>query len=95
MNSADIILLLVSENFVASDSCYDVEMKRAMERHVAGEAVVIPVILGAVDWRSAPFGKLQALPKDGKPVEAWYNQNEAFIDIARGIREKIEQLGKL
>jgi hypothetical protein len=86
LNSAGIILLLVSSDFIASDYCWDVEVKRALERHDAGDAAVIPVILRAVDWHSAPFGKLQAFPKDGKPVTSWANQDEAFTDIAKGIR---------
>ncbi|WP_245427210.1 toll/interleukin-1 receptor domain-containing protein [Mesorhizobium sp. YM1C-6-2] len=64
----DIILLLVSADFIASDYCYDIEMKRAMERHAAGEAIVIPVILRACDWHGAPFGKLNATPPNGTPV---------------------------
>lgn len=82
LNSADIILLLVSENFLASDYCYDIEMPRAMARHEAGEARVIPVILKPVDWSDAPFGKLQAFPKDAKPVTKWTNRDDAFVNIA-------------
>jgi hypothetical protein len=69
LNTAGVILLLVSADFVNSDYCYDIEMKRALERHDKGEARVIPVILRPVgSWQDALFGKLQALPKDGKPV---------------------------
>ncbi len=94
LNSATIILLLVSATFLASDYCYDVEMKRALARHDAGEAVVIPVILRHVDWKkNAPFAHLQALPKDGKPVEAWSLRARAFADIADGIRKVAEELG--
>jgi hypothetical protein len=92
VNSAGIILLMVSADFMASDYCWNVEMSRAMERHEAGEAVVIPVILRAVDWQSAPFGKLQALPKDGKPVTSRPNLDEAFTNIATGIRGAVERL---
>ena len=68
LNTAGVILLLISADFVASDYCYDVEMARALERHDKGEARVIPVILRPVDaWHEAPFGKLQALPRDGSP----------------------------
>jgi TIR domain-containing protein len=90
LNSAAVILLLVSSDFLASDYCYDQEMKRALERHDAGDARVIPVILRSVDWAGAPFGKLQALPKDGKPVTSWPNQDEVFSDIARGIRKVVQ-----
>ncbi len=86
LESADIILLLVSADFLDSDYCYDIEMKRALERHEQGEATVIPIILRPVDWQGAPFGRLQCLPKDAKPVTSWTNQDEAFLDIARGIR---------
>jgi hypothetical protein len=92
LNRAAVILLLVSADFLASDYCYDIEMKRALERHDAGDACVIPVILRAVDWRGAPFAKLQALPKDGKPLTSWPNKDEAFTDVARGIREALKDL---
>jgi hypothetical protein len=71
LNSAQIILLLVSSEFLASPYIRGVEVKRALERHEAGEARVIPVILRSCDWQSAPFGRLQALPTDGKPVTKW------------------------
>lgn len=86
LNRADVILLLVSPDFLASDYCYDVEVKRAMERHEAGEARVIPVILRACDWHSAPFGKLLAVPTDGKPIRSWADLDEAFLDVVRRIR---------
>ncbi|MGA2073365.1 MAG: toll/interleukin-1 receptor domain-containing protein [Terriglobia bacterium] len=92
VESAGIILLLVSADFIASDYCYDVELKRALERHDAGNARVIPIILRAVDWHSAPFGKLQALPKDGKPVTLWTDKDSAWNDVAAGIRNVVEQV---
>ena len=94
LNTAHIILLLVSSDFIASDYCYDVEMQRAMERHEAGEARVIPVILRPTDWKAVPFGKLLALPTDGKPVTEWDNQDAAFTDIAKGIRKVVEELNQ-
>jgi hypothetical protein len=92
LNSADVILLLVSADFLASDYCYDVEMKRALARHDAGEARVIPVILRSVDWRGALFAKLQALPTDGKPVTSWTDEDVAFTNVAHGIRQVVEEL---
>jgi hypothetical protein len=92
LDTADVILLLVSSDFLASDYCYDIETKRALERHEAGTARVIPVILRECDWHTGPFGKLQALPKDGKPVTDWRPQDKAFADIARGIREAVTTL---
>jgi TIR domain/CHAT domain len=86
LNTAQIILLLVSVDFIASDYCWDVEVKRAMERHEAEEARVIPVILDSVDWKSAPFGRLQHLPRGIKPVKKWGNRDEAFLEITKNIR---------
>ncbi len=94
INTANIILLLVSPDFMNSDYCYSVEMKRAMERHARGEARVIPVILRPVYWHNAPFGRLQALPTDAKPIvgSSWHNWDEAFFDVAEGIRTAVIQL---
>jgi TIR domain len=92
LHEADVILLLISADFLASDYCFDIEMKNALERHAAGEALVIPVILRPVDWRATPFSKLQALPKDGKPVTTFENLDSALEQVAQGIRRAIERL---
>ncbi len=94
LNRARIILLLISSNYIASDYCYEIEMQRAMERHEAGEARVIPVILRPVDWQHAPFGRLNALPTGVKAVTLWDNQDAAFTDIVKGIREVVEELNQ-
>lgn len=91
INSDEIILLLVSPDFIASDYCYDIEMNRAMERHATGAAVVIPVILRACDWHHAPFGKLLATPRDGKPVTQWPDRDEAFLQVAQAVRKAAGQ----
>ena len=85
LERADLILLLVSADFIASDYCYEKEMTRALERHDAGEARVIPVILRDVDWTKAPFAKLQALPKDGRAVMTWPDKDSAWRNVAEGI----------
>jgi hypothetical protein len=89
LNTSDIILILISADFFSSDYCYGVEVTRAIERHSAGEATVIPVILRDVDWQSAPFGKLQALPTDGKPVTQFRSHDQGLADVAKGIRQAI------
>lgn len=94
MEASNIILLLVSADFLASDYCYCREMARAMERHEAGQARVIPVILRHCDWHSAPFGKLLALPRDGKPIVSWPDHDEAFADVARQIRLTVEEMNR-
>lgn len=91
LDESDIILLLVSADFLASQYCYDIEMRRAMERHAEGTAQVIPVILRHCDWRDAPFGKLQAVPKDGRPIRAWPDIDEAFLDVVTSIKSALPQ----
>ena len=87
LNAADIVLLLVSADFLASDYCYGVEMMRAMERHERAEARVIPVILRPCDWHGAPFGTLMAVPPDGKPVVKHATLDDGFLEVAKAIRQ--------
>lgn len=91
---SQIILLLVSVDFLDSDYCYDVEIKRAIERHEKGEAIVIPIILRKCDWQNTSFNKLQALPKDAKPVKSHEDEDDAFYSIAEGIKNSVNDLRK-
>ena len=86
LDAADIILLLVSPDFLASDYCYGVEVARALERNAAGEARVVPVILRPCEWHVAPFGKLLAVPTDGRPITKWPDPDDAFLEITKAIR---------
>lgn len=96
--SADIILLLVSPAFFGSRYIMGIELKRALERAAEGTAVVIPIILKEGDYRKAPFAHLKELPTDGlakgRAVNGrrWKNYDEAFRDIAEGIRDEVERL---
>src|SRR5260370_21075981 len=92
LNSASIILLLISPDFIASEYCYSIEMTRAMERHEAGEARVIPIILRPTYWKSSPFSKLQVLPTNGRPVIKWQSRDEALLDVVEGIRQVVKEL---
>lgn len=92
LEAAQIILLLVSPDFVASDYCYDFEISRALEKHRNREARVIPVILRPVEWMLTPFGKLQGIPQDGRPVTSWKNIDEAWLDIASSLRHVSEEM---
>ncbi|AZN73344.1 toll/interleukin-1 receptor domain-containing protein [Georhizobium profundi] len=89
LEQADVILLLVSADFIASRYCFDIEMARALERHGEGTARVIPVILRHCDWKTMPFAKLLAAPTDGKPIKAWADIDEAYTDVAGHIRRAI------
>src|SRR5262245_23536868 len=68
LEQAQVILLLVSRDFLHSDYCYGKEMERALRRDETGAAKVIPIILRPCEWQRAPIGKLRAIPKDGKPI---------------------------
>ncbi|WP_316159458.1 TIR domain-containing protein [Bradyrhizobium sp. SZCCHNRI3042] len=93
LERADVVLLLVSPDFLASDYCYEKEMTRALERHEAGECTVIPVILRPCDWHDAPFGGLLATPKDGKPITQWPDLDTAFLDITQAIKRALKAVG--
>lgn len=94
LHTAHLILLLISPDFMASDYCYSIEMERALERHLAGEARVIPIILRPVDWEDAPFSGLQVLPEDGRPVSSskWHSLDEALLNVVKGIRKALKDL---
>lgn len=93
LNTAHIVLLLVSPDFIASDYCYEIEMERALERHDAGECRVIPIFLRACDWKRMPFGRLQGLPDDAIPVVSaqWQSRDDAWLRVAQGIRRVVEK----
>jgi tetratricopeptide (TPR) repeat protein len=91
LESAAIVLLLISASFMASHYCYSIEMKRAIERHQLGEARVIPVLLRPVMFTGAPFAQLQWLPSNGQSVATWRNRDSAFVDIALGIERALQE----
>lgn len=92
LNASDMILLLVSSNFLASDYCWDIEMKRALERDEAGEAVVVPIILRDCDWHAAPFAKLQALPEGAKPITRWRPHDRAWANVVAALRKRLDSM---
>lgn len=94
LKSADVILLLVSSSFLASDYCCGVEMETAMARHEAGSAVVIPVILRSCPWKSAPFASLQALPTDALPVSKWADKDDAWLTVVDGIKDAVAEISE-
>ncbi|HWS83152.1 MAG TPA: TIR domain-containing protein [Ktedonobacteraceae bacterium] len=92
LDSADIILILVSPDFIASNYSYDIEMARALKRHETGKAHVVPIILRPVYWEDTPLGILQALPTDRKPITQWSDRDEALLNVATGIRDLVREL---
>src|SRR5260370_11756011 len=94
VNTDQIILLLISADFMASDFYFSIEMTQAIARHDANQARVLPIILRPTDWKGAPFDKLKLLPTDGKAVTRWPTHDDAFEDIVQGIRAAIADLTK-
>jgi hypothetical protein len=97
LKKAKIILLLISVDFIKSNYCYSVELTQAIERHQAGDACIIPIILRPCIWKPLPIcnmhlGDLQALPKDGKPISKWDDIDDAFTNIAERLAQKVLQL---
>ena len=92
LNDAQVILLLISADFIHSQYCYDIEMRRALERHDQRQALVVPIILRAVSLKGTPFAKLQALPKDAKPIVTWADRDSAFVDVTDSLRNAIQDL---
>ncbi len=95
LDSADIVLLLVSSDFMYSDYCYSLEMQRALERHKRREAYVIPILLRPVDWDETPISQLRTLPSDRKPITQWPDRDEAFLDVTKGIRKMVAFLSTI
>ncbi len=92
LESASVIVLLVSAAFVASDYCSGIELKRALKRQEEGSALVIPILVGEVNWGETPLMHLQALPTDARPLSLWSDEEVALADVAAGLRRAIEEL---
>ena len=95
LESASLILLLVSSDFLASDYCFEIEMRRALRRHEASTAQVIPIIVRPCDWTHTPFARLQSLPRDAEPVIEWTHRDSAWTNVVAGIRLALEDLSVL
>ena len=89
---ARIILLFMSPHFIESRYCYEVEGAIALRCHETGAARVIPVILRPCLWQRSPFGKLQALPRDAKPISTWTDNDEACMNVAEGVFAVVDEL---
>ncbi len=89
MQTADVILLLISAFFLESDYCYSKEAKYALQRHRDKTACVIPVLLRSVDWDDTPFHDLQAVPRGTKPIQSWPDEDAALLNVVQEIKNAI------
>ena len=92
IDTSDILLALISPSFMSSDYCNDIELRRALDKHIFGEIRVIPIILRPVNWQKTPLGELQALPRNGKPIIKWKPTDDGWKSVAEGIRQVVEEL---
>lgn len=91
MEAADLFLLMVSPDFIASDYCVEREMKRALERHAGGNARVVPIIVEECDWKAMDMlRQLKAVPADGKAISEWANPNTAYLNVVQELRRITE-----
>ncbi|AUT00828.1 hypothetical protein CLI64_10710 [Nostoc sp. CENA543] len=93
LNEADIILVLISSDFIYSDYHWEIVINKAMQRHRAGEARVIPILLRPVldTWKLA-LDNLKALPEGERPITDWKPYDKAFLNIAQGIKAEVKKL---
>lgn len=94
LREADIIFLLLSQDFLATDYIWDEEIKEAMRRHEAREARVVPILLRPCDWKGMPFEKLQGLPRKGRYIASAPNADELWLEVAQGVRAVIDDFWK-
>lgn len=91
---ADIILLMISVDFLNSDYCYEKEMTKALEMNRENSARVIPIIVRYCDWHDSPFSNLNALPRDGRCIKDWPDEDQAYMNIIDGIKAVIEDINR-
>lgn len=95
LEMAEIVLLLTSPDFLASDFCYRVELPRALAREQAGEAVVVPILVRPVgDLKRYAFGYLGALPPGGMPISKWADPDDAYASIVEKLRTRLQSRAK-
>jgi hypothetical protein len=89
LENAEVILLLVSPDFLDSSYCYRHEMLQALERHRSGSAIVVPILVRPCDWEHSPLASLQALPSGKRPVSLWPNKDQAWLNVVQGLRKLV------
>ncbi|SER52022.1 TIR domain-containing protein [Azotobacter beijerinckii] len=91
LNDAEIIVFLISPSFLASEYCFDVEVRRAMERHAEGAAKIIPIIVRPCLWQESEFSEFQVVPRDGQAITLWSDKDSAWLDAISGLKKYIDE----
>lgn len=87
LENSDLFIALLSPNYIASNYCYEKEFQRALELNTRGKLKIIPIICRPCDWKSTPFEKFLATPKDGKPISQWDSRDTAFFSVTEMLRQ--------
>jgi hypothetical protein len=91
LSNSDIFLAIVSPDYLSSNYCYEKEFKTALEIQKQGKLLIVPIIAQPCDWKSSPFGKMKAIPKDGKPISEWTNENMAYLNVVDELRKLLSK----
>jgi len=94
LETADIIIFLVSPDFIASDYIHDIEIEKAIEKYKRGENVIIPIVIRTCDFGSLEIAKFQALPKGAKPVSTWADKDEVWSDVVNQLKLVVQNVAK-
>ncbi len=89
LNNAQLFIALLSPDYISSSYCYEEEFKTAQAMQGLGKLTIVPVVLEPCDWKNTPFSQYKALPKDGRPVSDWSNENNAMLDVIQNIRKLV------
>lgn len=92
LDRADLILLLVSADFIHSDYCWNIEMKQALEKYYSGDSILVPILVRSfAGWEKLPLSEIQALPADAKPISSWRNKDQAYQNVVSGLMKLLEK----
>ncbi|MFP0195843.1 TIR domain-containing protein [Pseudomonas sp. PHC1] len=92
LNGTQVIIFLVSPDFINSDYCVDVEMARALEMHRENQALIVPIYIRATDVKHSPLAEIHSLPTDRRPIKSWDDKDRAWLDVIEGLRKTIATL---
>ena len=92
LQSSNVIVLLVSSDFLDSFWCYDIELDNALDRRARGEAAVIPVILRPCNWPETPLKNIRVLPREARPISLWEDRDSAWLDVVEQLTGYVREM---
>jgi hypothetical protein len=92
LGASELFIAIVSPDYLNSNYCYEKEFQEALKLQAAGEIVIVPIIAEHCDWLNSPFREMKAIPKDGKPISEWTNDNAAYLNIVSELRRVLDAI---